>query len=337
MLLTALVFVVLQRCASIFQEQHAAAEYRAHEEQSQCPTFLPHREVPSSLQSLPWRDQIEPSGKSTAQRLFLSLLKTVLTGGVNEDFAEPFRNANTGQRENLGCDIQSDASCSMTWDGWARLTALEPVVEGLLRDKVAGDFAEVGVLKGAVTMFLQGMLLVHRSAFARNVWVVDSFEGMGSREQLEADAQAVGHPIRSKLTGMVTGEIKRWTNELRVSKGDATAVQDRFLRHGLLRPNVKILPGRVNRLFTHSCAPIRQLAFLRIDVDVYAATFHTLVQLYPKLAPGGVVLFDDDKLFYARKAMMDFRATHNVSEPLQNLSGTLDKMVYWTKSKGSIE
>ena len=334
MLLMALVFVVLQRCASIFQEQHAAAKHRAHEEQ--CPTFLPHRETPSGVQSLPWRDQSEPSGKATAQRLYLSLLKTVLTGGVNEDFAEPYRNANTGQRENAGCDIKSDASCSMTWDGWARLTALEPVVEGLLRDEVAGDFAEVGVLKGAVTMFLQGMLLVHRGV-ARDLWVVDSFEGMGSREQLEADAQAVDHPIRSQLTGKVTWEIKRWTNELRVSKGDATAVQDRFLRHGLLRPNVKILPGRVTHLFTQSCAPIRQLAFLRIDVDVYAATLHTLVQLYPRLAPGGVVLFDDDKLFYARKAMMDFRATHNVSEPIQNLSGTLDRMVYWTKSKGSIE
>jgi hypothetical protein len=50
---------------------------------------------------------------------------------------------------------------------------------------------------------------------------------------------------------------------------------------------------------------------LRIDVDVYAATYHTLVQLYPTLSRGGFVLFDDVKLAYACKAMADFRKQFN--------------------------
>ena len=47
-----------------------------------------------------------------------------------------------GERANGGCE-QASENCTMTWDGWARLTALQPVVERVLRENVVGDFAEV--------------------------------------------------------------------------------------------------------------------------------------------------------------------------------------------------
>ena len=268
-------------------------------------------------------------------RMYLSLLKTVLTGGITANLPEPWRNAETGRRHNGGCDVVKDTTCTLSWDGWARLTALEPVVEQILHDRVEGDFAEVGVLKGGITMFLQGMLLVHAQETVRNIWVVDSFEGMGSKEQLEREANALNHDVRARPRGAAQrSEVELWAGGLKLTDNDGASVRDRFLRHDLLRPNVKILQGRVSDVLTKSCQPIRKLALLRIDVDVYAATYHTLVQLYPTLSRGGFVLFDDVKLAYACKAMADFRKQFNVTAPIRALSGTVDRQVYWRKGEG---
>ena len=270
-----------------------------------------------------------------AGRMYLSLLKTVLTGGITANLPEPWRNAETGRRHNGGCDVVKDTTCTLSWDGWARLTALEPVVEQILHDRVEGDFAEVGVLKGGITMFLQGMLLLHAQETVRNIWVVDSFEGMGTKEQLESEASALNHDVRTRPRGAAQrSEVELWAGSLKLTDNDGASVRDRFLRHDLLRPNVKILQGRVNDVLTKSCQPIRKLALMRIDVDVYAATYHTLVQLYPTLSRGGFVLFDDVKLPYACQAMVDFRKQFNVTAPIRALSGTVDRQVYWRKGEG---
>jgi O-methyltransferase len=36
-----------------------------------------------------------------------------------------------------------------------------------------------------------------------------------------------------------------------------------------------------------------QIALLRLDTDWYESTYHELVHLYPRLAPGGVLIVDD--------------------------------------------
>ncbi len=36
-----------------------------------------------------------------------------------------------------------------------------------------------------------------------------------------------------------------------------------------------------------------EIALLRLDTDWYASTKHELVHLYPRLAPGGVLIIDD--------------------------------------------
>src|SRR2546429_9168032 len=36
-----------------------------------------------------------------------------------------------------------------------------------------------------------------------------------------------------------------------------------------------------------------QIALLRLDTDWYESTKHELVQLYPRLVPGGVLILDD--------------------------------------------
>lgn len=107
-----------------------------------CATPLAHIASPAAWDEKErgqWR--AAPPANPTASELYLNLLKTVLTGGINEPLSEPHRDKH-GERANGGCE-QASENCTMTWDGWARLTALQPVVERVLRENVVGDFAEV--------------------------------------------------------------------------------------------------------------------------------------------------------------------------------------------------
>ena len=295
-----------------------------------CPAALPYTPRPSSVsyRDEPWRSV--PGDGQGAAALFLSLLKTVLTNGIHYDQAEPYRLAN-GRRSNGGCDYHESQDCILTWDGWARLTSLEPLVETLLRDGVTGDFAEVGVFRGGVTMYLQGLLLVHNETERRDLWVIDSFQGMGNLSQLRESHNAAGKKLTSYMG-------RTWANKLAVRDGgeDAapgSAVQDRFLRHGLLRPNVRIVPGWVEQVLSKVCAPTRPLALLRIDVDLYAPTYQALQGLYPLLQPGGYVLLDDQKIKDAADAVQRFRLENGVTEPLKLLKGTADPLWYWRKAR----
>lgn len=306
-------------------------------QRSTCPvTPLQHTRTPSDFKfrirdEKGWR----PSSLNVQQRggsfggaagLYLSLLKTVLTGGHNESYPEPLRSVN-GKRVNKGCGAWLP-SCLLTWDGWARATALEGVVETIVSEKVPGDFAEVGVFRGGLSMYMQALLLVAGETESRDLWMVDSYQGMGSAEQIKQLASAVGHQPDPKET--------KWDGKLThggtaASKEPGRLVLDTFMRLNLLRPNVKVLPGWVQDVLVEGCEQMSRLALLRIDVDLYAPTYIVLERLYPRLVPGGFVLFDDYKLPYAAKAMNDYRARHGIKEPVRFLSGTFDKMAYWRK------
>ncbi len=55
-------------------------------------------------------------------------------------------------------------------------------------------------------------------------------------------------------------------------------------------------------------APIRNLAILRLDGDIYESTMDALKALYAKVSPGGFVIVDDFNDFeLCRRATLEFR------------------------------
>ena len=61
--------------------------------------------------------------------------------------------------------------------------------------------------------------------------------------------------------------------------------------------------------------PLR-LSVLRLDADSYESTMDILVSLYDLVTPGGFVIVDDFHLDGARRAVWDFRAARNISDPM---------------------
>ncbi len=69
-------------------------------------------------------------------------------------------------------------------------------------------------------------------------------------------------------------------------------------------------------------APIR-IALLRLDTDWYESVYHSLVQLYPLLSPGGILIIDDyGDWAGARKAVDQYFAEHNLHPLLHRIDST---------------
>ena len=164
----------------------------------------------------------------------------------------------------------------------------------------------------------------------RQMWLVDSFQGlpevagMSSRNAAKAVADAKWNSAKDQ---------SRWAGDLSVGEDTVYATLERFRL--LERGNVHALRGFVNETLPH-WPPSRRIALLRVDVDIYSATYDTLHYLYPRLSPGGAVLFDDWKFSYARQAIVDYRTAHNITAPIRFLRGTHDPMAYWFRCKKSV-
>ena len=101
-------------------------------------------------------------------------------------------------------------------------------------------------------------------------------------------------------------------------------------RDGLPNDRVKFLPGWFRDTLPN--APIKQLAVLRLDGDLYESTMDALVPLYPKLAPGGFVIIDDYRLPMCQQAVKDYRARTGIVEEIIAID---DDAVYWRKTQGA--
>ena len=124
---------------------------------------------------------------------------------------------------------------------------------------------------------------------------------------------------------------ERWAERYKKMKNvGLDSVQHTMARLGLADAgNIRYLEG-----FIENTLPewgVQEISFLRIGVDIYAATYDALHYLYPRLSQGGAVLFDNWKFPYSREAILVYRKEHNITTPVEFLPGTVDPMAYWIK------
>jgi len=265
--------------------------------------------------------------------LYLGLLLRALTGGLDAPGQpEPLVHPETGQRTNVIRKFKNETA-PLIWDGHQRAMETGQILERVLDAGVPGAIVEVGVFRGGIAAYMQGVLLARQLAMPshlaateplRPLWLVDSFEGlpdlggMSSRNAPKAGKFNSAH-----------GQ-QRWAGDLSVGEDTVYATFERFrlLEHG----NVHALRGFVNTTLP-GWPPSRRIALLRIDVDIYSAIYDTLHYLYPRLSPGAVVLFDDWKYSYAREAIVDFRRARNITTEIRFLPNTYDPMAYWFRCR----
>jgi hypothetical protein len=199
-----------------------------------------------------------------------------------------------------------------TMVGLRRLDNVQKCIERVLEDNIAGDLIEAGVWRGGTTIFMSGVLEAY-GVSDRQVYVADSFQGLPPPDlaKYPQDAQMILHQI-----GLLAVPLEH--------------VRNNFQRYGLLAENVKFIPG----FFKETLPQLhdRRWALIRLDGDMYESTMDGLVHLYPNLSPGGNLIIDD--YFYipaCKAAVEEYRASHQVTEPLEAIDGN---SVYWKKMPG---
>jgi len=203
-----------------------------------------------------------------------------------------------------------------------QLEMLLVLMEEVLRNGVRGDFMEAGTYRGGVAIFMAGFIAV--SDPTRKVWALDSFRGMPGADYHGAKLSDQEH--RDFEPGKLA------------TPGGVRHAQRNFARLGLDHL-ANIVPGWFNE--TMPMLPVKRLAILRVDSDIYSSILETLEQMYPKLSIGGFVLFDDYKFPYAKRAVQDFRARYGItsrmrwcnqdSEPPMHKCIAKDEFLYWRK------
>lgn len=254
--------------------------------------------------------QASPSVDS-GTRLYLDLLKRTLTNVIYEDPPVPSRwDAGTEYdriSRSAGLDWPSQAH---TMVGLRRLDNLQDCIERVLADGVPGDLIETGVWRGGAAILMRAVLLAW-GVTDRVVWAADSFQGMPRPEP-------GSHP------GDVALGTHRYNDVIGVS---LDSVKRNFERYGLLDDQVRFLPGWFRDSLP--AAPLRRLAVIRLDGDLYESTMDALVHLYPRLSAGGFVIVDDYLLQVCREAVYEFRGRHGIVDEIHDIDGY---GAYWRRT-----
>jgi hypothetical protein len=236
-------------------------------------------------------------------------MQNCLAGVIYEDLPLP----TLGQKDYVpelreyGWDWPSKAH---TMIGIRRLANVRMLVENVIVNRVPGDLIETGVWRGGACIMMRAVLESH-GVKNRRVWLADSFEGLPAPDPQLYPADA--------------GEKFHEYSELAVSMEE---VKNNFMKYGLLDDQVVFLKGWFKD--TLPTAPIKKLALLRLDGDLYESTIKPLEVLYDKVSIGGFVIVDDYHVVNGcKKAVTDFFTSRNIAPVIIEIDGV---GIYWQKT-----
>jgi O-methyltransferase len=157
------------------------------------------------------------------------------------------------------------------------------------------------VWRGGASIFMRGILKAH-GVSDRQVWVADSFEGLPAPDARYPEDGASEFHMHEALAVSL--------DEVRAN----------FARYGLLDEQVRFLKGWFRDSLP--AAPIKKLAVMRLDGDMYESTMDALVWLYPKLSPGGFVILDDyNTVTSCNEAALGYRKEHGITAAIVEIRG----------------
>jgi hypothetical protein len=190
-----------------------------------------------------------------------------------------------------------------TMMGLRRMDHMLSCLLDVLRRKVPGDLAEIGVWRGGVGILMRAVLRALGDN-RRKVWLADSFQGHPHPDPRQYPADQ--------------DDPHRTFRELVVSQD---TVQQNFERYGLGDDQVCYLPGWYRD--TLPAAPIDRIALLHLDCDMYESNIVALRSLYDRVSSGGYVVIDDyGAIAGCRKAVDDFRKEKGIDTELQHVDWT---------------
>ncbi len=191
-----------------------------------------------------------------------------------------------------------------------RLQANIDSIRYVTKAGIEGAVVECGVWKGGSigAMWLE----LQRLGEKREVFLYDTFEGMSA--PTEKDRKFSGLDAQGKFDETkLSADSADWCY---AGHGEVLA---NLRAMGVDPTGVHTIQGKVeDTLPTQS--PDMPIAVLRLDTDWYESTMAEMEYLYPKLVPGGVLIFDDYNTWEgSREAADEYFAKHNIKPFLHRI------------------
>lgn len=184
-----------------------------------------------------------------------------------------------------------------------KICALVRAVEYIAAARIPGAVVECGVWKGG-SMMAVARTLMKVGDRSRSLYLFDTFEGMPAPETVDRSYR--GEQAADLLRSQDPESSWIW------AKGPLDTVTEAMTRTGYPSERIRYVKGKVEDTIPGE-SPER-IALLRLDTDWYSSTRHELIHLYPRLAPGGVLILDDYGHWEgARRAVDEYLAVSGIA------------------------
>jgi hypothetical protein len=170
-----------------------------------------------------------------------------------------------------------------------RMRALSDATRYVVQRNVPGAIVECGVWKGGSMMIVARTLLSVNAT--RPLYLYDTFAGMS--QPSEHDGPNANYQWRRHQRDGFNAMCHSTLDEVRLN-----------LSHtGYPATEIHYVEGKVEDSIPDTIP--EQIALLRLDTDWYESTRHELAHLYPRLAPGGVLIIDDYGMWKGARRAVD--------------------------------
>lgn len=167
-----------------------------------------------------------------------------------------------------------------TMTGTARTAALVEATTFIVRNNIAGDFAECGVWRGG-SMMAVAKTLKHLGDTSRSLWLYDTYEGMTAPTDEDISHDGIpaieGYEAHRDKGGWCRADLSDVMCNMRSTKYPEARM------HFIVGKVEDTIPGSL---------PGR-LSMLRLDTDWYQSTAHELQHLCPLLVDDAMLMIDD--------------------------------------------
>jgi O-methyltransferase len=184
------------------------------------------------------------------------------------------------------------------------IVSLIRAVEYVVRNNIPGALVECGVFMGGN---IEVMIRVLQSMQVddRDIYLYDTFAGMPQPDARDDEGLGGAMKIsweahRTDADGTSGSDWMRATVE---------TVRQRIEPLGYPAQRLHFVKGMVEDTIP-GVAP-ETIAILRLDTDFYSSTKHELKHLYPRLAPGGILIIDDYGAIPGARLAADEYASEN--------------------------
>jgi hypothetical protein len=194
----------------------------------------------------------------------------------------------------------------------ARMQNVVFAAKNVIAAGIEGDFVETGTWKGGCSMVMRAVNIAFGDTEKRGNWLFDTFAGLPA---FSADDARVEKLVHQKMD----------PEHSYAFEGGLDTVKQEFVRvvnddfH-----NLHFVQGFFNETVAH--APIKDIAVLRLDGDMYSSTMDVLHAMYHKVSRGGYVIIDDYGHWpQCKLAIHDFfdgQLKMNIASLLQKVDGT---------------